>query len=303
MSANVQVVAGDTNWNTRAIGSTPSYFEVRSWEPQKGALWTGEDFASAAGVCMIGETVRREVFGRREAVGQDLRVGKLPCKVVGVLKPKGQSNFGQDNDDVVVMPLSTFRRGLYRLPDGQVNNVMVSAAGPNVVKRTQASIESLLDQRHRRLPGSDAEYSVRNMAEMMNAMNAQTQIISVLLLVTASISLLVGGIGVMNIMLVSVTERTREIGIRLAIGARARDILSQFLIEAIALAAIGGALGIGLGVQISRLLGKATQFSVAFDPNVMLVALAVSCGIGVTFGFFPARRAARLDPIVALRHE
>jgi putative ABC transport system permease protein len=201
------------------------------------------------------------------------------------------------------MPISTFRRGIYRLPDNQVNNVMVTAKSANVVNRTQAAIESLLNQRHRTPPGEDADFSVRNMAEMMNAMKAQTAIISTLLLVTASISLLVGGIGVMNIMLVSVTERTREIGIRLAIGARRRDILSQFLIEAVVLAAIGGGSGIGLGVLISNSLGKMTDFSIAFDPSIMLISLAVSCGIGIVFGFFPARRAAQFDPIVALRHE
>ena len=303
MTANVQVVAGDKNWSTRAIGTTVDYFEVRSWGAEKGSLWEAEDVATAAPACLIGRTVEKNLFEGTNAVGRDLRVGKLPCRVTGVLKEKGQGSFGQDNDDVVVMPISTFRRGIYRLPDNQVNNVMVTARSANLVNRTQAAIESLLNQRHRTAPGDDPDFSVRNMAEMMNAMKAQTAIISTLLLVTASISLLVGGIGVMNIMLVSVTERTREIGIRLAIGARRRDILSQFLIEAVVLAAIGGGSGIGLGVLISNSLGKMTEFSIAFDPTVMLTSLAVSCGIGILFGFFPARRAAQFDPIVALRHE
>ncbi|NQW63388.1 MAG: ABC transporter permease [Deltaproteobacteria bacterium] len=303
MSANVQVVAGDRNWSTRAVGTTVPYFEVRSWGVEKGSLWETEDVTLAAPVCLIGRTVEKNLFAGSNPVGRDLRVGKLPCRVTGVLKEKGQGSWGQDNDDIIVMPISTFRRGIYRLPDNQVNNVMVTAKSANLVNRTQAAIESLLNQRHRTPPGEDADFSVRNMAEMMNAMKAQTAIISTLLLVTASISLLVGGIGVMNIMLVSVTERTREIGIRLAIGARRRDILSQFLIEAVVLAAIGGASGIGLGVLISNSLGKMTDFSIAFDPSIMVTSLLVSCGIGIVFGFFPARRAAQFDPIVALRHE
>ncbi|MFO0602687.1 MAG: ABC transporter permease [Polyangiales bacterium] len=303
VGSSAQVVAGDRNVSTRITGSTADYFAVRSWAPSLGSLFTEEDVRASAPACAIGETVRQNLFGASNPIGAELRVGNMPCNVVAVLARKGQSGLGQDNDDTVVMPITTFRSGINRLPNGRVNSIMVTAAGPDVLYRAQDSITSLLRQRLRVRPGTDDTFMVSNLSDLTSAFNEQAAIVSALLMVVASISLLVGGIGVMNIMLVSVTERTREIGIRLAIGARANDILTQFLIEAVTLAAIGGVAGIATGVGASLLVGKLTDFSVGFRPDIALVSIAVSGGIGVVFGFFPARSAARLDPIVALRRE
>jgi putative ABC transport system permease protein len=276
---------------------------VRTWPASRGALWGTEAVRTSARVCAIGETVRRLLFGDEDPIGRDLRVGRMPCTVVAVLAARGQTGFGQDQDDTVVIPISAFRAGIYRLPNLQVNNIMVTARGPDVLYRAQAGVTALLRQRHRIRPGDDDDFSVRNLTEVMNSFKSQQEIITALLLVVASISLLVGGIGVMNIMLVSVTERTREIGVRLAIGARRRDVLAQFMIEAVVLSAIGGVAGLLLGVGAGAILGRVTQFSVRFQADAALLAMAVSCGIGLIFGFFPARRAARLDPIDALRRE
>ena len=303
LQSGAQVVAGDRNVSTRVTGTTPSYFTVRSWRPALGALWGDEEVRAAAPSCVIGETVRRELFGTENPVGRELRVGAMPCTVAAVLESKGQSSFGQDNDDTVVVPISAFRAGISRLPGGRVNGIMITAAAPDLVYRAQDSVTSLLRQRHRLARDAEDDFRVSNLSDLTSALNEQTSIIAALLMVVASISLLVGGIGVMNIMLVSVTERTREIGTRLAIGARAKDILAQFLVEAVVLAAIGGVAGLACGVGASLAVGKLTEFSVGFQPGIALVAVAVSCTIGVVFGFFPARHAARLDPIVALRRE
>ncbi len=303
MVASVQVVVGAQNVSTRVTGTTPGYFDVRTWPASRGALWGAEALRTSARVCAIGETVRRQLFGDEDPVGRDLRVGRMPCTVVAVLSARGQTGFGQDQDDTVVIPISAFRAGIYRLPNLQVNSIMVTARGPDVLYRAQAGVTALLRQRHRIRPGDDDDFSVRNLTEVMNSFKSQQAIITALLLVVASISLLVGGIGVMNIMLVSVTERTREIGVRLAIGARRRDVLAQFMIEAVVLSAIGGVAGLLLGVGAGAILGRVTQFSVRFQPDAALLAMVVSCGIGLLFGFFPARRAARLDPIDALRRE
>ncbi len=303
VGSSAQVVAGERNVSTRITGTTADYFSVRSWTASAGALWTAEDVATSAPTCAIGETVRQGLFGGSDPIGSELRVGNMPCNVVAVLARKGQSGLGQDNDDTVVMPITSFRAGIFRMPNGRVNSIMVTAAGPDVLRRAQDAITALLRQRLRIRPNMEDTFNVANLSDLTSAMNEQTAIVSALLMVVASISLLVGGIGVMNIMLVSVTERTREIGIRLAIGARANDILAQFLIEATTLAAIGGVAGIGLGVGASLVIGRLTDFSVGFSADIALVSIAVSGGIGVVFGFFPARSAARLDPIVALRRE
>ncbi len=303
LGSNTQVVAGDRNAATRVTGTTPGYFTARNWTVALGAFWDESDVRSGARVCAIGETVRRNLFGAANPVGQDMRVGSMPCTVVAVLAPKGQSGFGQDQDDTVLIPLSAFRAGIYRMPNDGVSTIIVAALAPNVVRRAQESITSLLHQRHRIQQGGDDDFNVNNLSDIMNSFNTQVQVIAILLLVVASVSLIVGGIGVMNIMLVSVTERTREIGIRMAIGARSRDILSQFLIEAVVLAVIGGLAGLALGFGVSTLIGKATEFKIRFQPDIAAIAMAVSGGIGVIFGFFPARSAAKLDPIVALRHE
>jgi len=299
----VQVVAVDRNTNTRVTGTTPGFFTVRSWRPALGALWGDEEVRDATTACAIGETVRRTLFDEANPVGHEIRVGLMPCTIVAVLEKKGQSGFGQDNDDAVIIPISAFRAGINRPPQRRVNSIMVSASAPDVVGRTQEGITSLLRQRHRIRGDAENDFRVNNISDLTAAFDAQRSIISALLLVVASISLLVGGIVVMNIMLVSVTERTREIGIRLAIGARAADILAQFLVESVVLAAVGGAAGLGLGVVASVIVGRVTEFSVSFQPDSALFAVVVSCTIGMVFGFFPARSAARLDPIVALRRE
>ncbi len=303
VSSNAQVVTGDRNVSTRITGTTADYFRVRSWGPAMGALWTAEEVTNGVPACAIGETVRQGLFGSGNPIGQEVRAGAMPCTVVAVLAKKGQSGLGQDNDDTVVMPITAFRAGIFRLPNGQVNQIMVTARGPDTVHRAQDAITALLRQRHRIRPNAEDNFNVANLSDLTSAFNEQAAIVSALLMVVASISLLVGGIGVMNIMLVSVTERTREIGIRLAIGARGNDILAQFLIEAVTLAFIGGVAGIAAGVGTSLLVGRLTDFSVGFNPQIALFSMAVSGGIGIVFGFFPARSAARLDPIVALRRE
>jgi putative ABC transport system permease protein len=303
VSANVQVVARAHNAATRAIGTWPGYFRVRAWGAALGSLFTDDDVRASSRACVIGETVRESLFGVDDPVGMEIRVGRMPCVVVGVLIPKGQTNFGSDQDDTVVMPISAFRAGLARLPNAQVNQIMISAGGPSVIHRAQQATTTLLRQRHGIAADGPDDFSVRNLADVMRTFDEQRAAITALLLSVASISLLVGGIGVMNIMLVSVTERTREIGIRLAIGARGSDILAQFLVEAVVLASIGGLAGLLAGATASHVVGRMTQFSAHFQPDSAVLAMAVSGGIGVTFGFFPARRAARLDPIAALRHE
>ncbi len=303
LGASAQVVAGELNWSTRVTGTTPGYFAVRTWDAALGALWGDDEVRLSARSCVLGETVRRQLFGADDPTGREVRVGRMPCTVVAVLAPRGQTGFGQDQDDTVVVPISAFRAGIFRLPNGQVNAVMVTARGPDLVFRAQDGVTALLRQRHRIDAGQEDDFSVRNLTEIMNSFQAQQSIISVLLLTVASISLLVGGIGVMNIMLVSVTERTREIGIRLAIGARPRDILAQFLVEAVVLSGVGGLAGLLLGVGASFVLSRVTDFSLQFQTDTALLAMLVSCGVGVVFGFVPARDAARLNPIDALRHE
>jgi putative ABC transport system permease protein len=303
LTASAQVVAGSRNWSTRVYGTTPEYFRVRSWSTTDGAPFTDTDMRTSAKVCVIGTTIQRELFAGDNPLGSTIRVGRMPCTVIGVLEAKGQSGFGQDQDDIIVVPMTTFRTRVSRRPGRDVGFVMVSARDPALMARAESAITSLLRQRHRLAPADENDFTVRNMADVVKSFDAQRAAITTLLLVVASISLLVGGIGVMNIMLVSVTERTREIGIRLAIGARARDILAQFLVEAVVLAAIGGLAGLGLGAGASVVVGRTTDWKVSLQPDTALLAVIVSGGIGVVFGFFPARRAAKMDPIVALRHE
>jgi putative ABC transport system permease protein len=303
LTSSAQLVAGARNWATRVYGTTPDYFRVRAWSTTDGAPFTDSDMRTSSKVCVIGTTIVRELFGGENALGSTMRVGRMPCVVIGILESKGQSGFGQDQDDIVVVPLSTFRTRVSRRPGREVGQVMVSARDPALMRRAETSINQLLRQRHRLTGADENDFTVRNMADVVKSFDAQRAAITTLLLVVASISLLVGGIGVMNIMLVSVTERTREIGIRLAIGARAQDILAQFLVEAIVLAAIGGLAGLGLGAGASIIVGRTTEWKVSLQPETAILAVLVSGGIGVVFGYFPARRAAKLDPIVALRHE
>jgi putative ABC transport system permease protein len=303
LGTSAQVVFGARNVATRITGTTPDYLVARDWPIARGRAFQESDLRSAAKVCLIGETVRQSLFGRADPLGQTMRIGKLPCEIIGLLAPKGQGSFGQDYDDTVLMPITSVRARLRGSTGREVDQIMVSVRTPMQVRRTQAQVTSLVRQRHRLSESEENDFSVRNLQEMMETFERTRSTLSTLLLSIACIALLVGGIGVMNIMLVSVTERTREIGIRLAVGARSGDILAQFLVEAVTLSAIGGVAGLALGVGAGVALGKAMEWNVSFSPVAALIALGTSSGIGVVFGFFPARRAAALDPITALRHE
>ncbi len=257
-------------------------------------------------MCLLGETVRQALFQGADPIGQTVRVGRVPCTVVGVLASKGQSSFGQDQDDAVIMPISTVRNRLSRRAgrgSREVNTIMVSARDPNLTRRAETAINELLRQRHRLGANDENDFSVGNMQDIMATLEQTRSTLSALLLAVAAIALLVGGIGVMNIMLVSVTERTREIGIRLAVGARSGDILAQFLVEAVALSVLGGLAGLGVGWAAGTALASVMNWTVSFSPTAAVIALGTSSAIGVVFGYFPARRAAHLDPIQALRHE
>jgi len=300
-----QVVQGELNWSTQIQGVSPDYFSVRNWPVESGAAFGPRDEESANRVAVLGTTVVENLFGPGEdPVGATIRVKDVPFRVVGVLVRKGQTSWGQDQDDTVVIPFSTAeRRVLGSEILGMVDMVFASATRSEDVVVATEQIASLLRQRHRIAPGADDDFTVRNLNEMAVAQETASRVMAMLLLCVASISLLVGGIGIMNILLVSVTERTREIGIRMAVGAKRRHILLQFLVEAVVLAGAGGVLGVVLGIAsagaVSLLVGWPTLISA---PAVVL-ALLFSATVGVFFGFWPARRAAGLDPIAALRYE
>ena len=303
ITASAQVVLGARNYATRVTGSTPDYLRVRAWALSRGSPFTEADLRLAARTCMIGETVRKALFDQGDPIGQTIRIGRMPCTVVALLAPKGQGSFGQDYDDTIVMPITAVRARLRHTPGREVDQIMVSVREQDLMARAQEQLTALLRQRHRVAEGDENDFMVRNLQDLMATLERTRSTLSTLLLAIACIALLVGGIGVMNIMLVSVSERTREIGIRLAIGARSADILAQFLVEAVTLSTIGGVAGLALGVGAGTLLGRAMEWSVRFSPTAAVIAFATSGGIGVVFGFFPARRAAQLDPITALRHE
>jgi putative ABC transport system permease protein len=297
-----QVIYGDKNWQTQLIGTTLSYFPIRRWEIGSGTNWSESDELLKTKVCLIGHTVATNLFGTLDPVGQTIRVGQSPYRVIGVLKARGTSMFGDDQDDRVMMPIGSFRARVMHTAPGRCDQLIVGATSDQTVNRAKEQIESVLRQRHRLEPGRD-DFQVSSQAEMRETMDAIFATLRALLFSVAGVSLLVGGIGVMNIMLVSVAERTREIGIRMSIGARERDILVQFLVEAIALTLIGGALGIVLGSVGAIGLGRALAMPMAPSAWALEIAVATSIGIGTVFGFLPAWRAAKLDPIAALRVE
>ncbi len=303
LSASAQLVVGANNVATRVTGSTPEFFRVRDWGVSAGRIFEDSDLRSSAKVCVIGQTVRTNLFGEADPVGRVVRIGRLPCTVIGLLTPKGQGSFGQDYDDTVVMPLTSVRGRLRGSAGREVDQIMVSVRDAALMDTAQQSLTSLLRQRHRIANDQEDDFFVRNLQDLMSTLEQTRSTLSTLLMSIAAIALLVGGIGVMNIMLVSVTERTREIGIRLAVGARSSDILAQFLVEAVTLSLIGGAVGLAVGYGAGVMLGRTMQWAVAFSPTAALIAFGTSAGIGVVFGFFPARRAAKMDPITALRHE
>jgi ABC-type antimicrobial peptide transport system permease subunit len=300
-----QVIQGELNWSTQIQGVSPGYFSVRDWRVESGAVFGPRDEESANRVTLLGRTVVENLFGPGEdPVGATIRIKDVPFRVIGVLSRKGQTTWGQDQDDTVVIPFSTAeRRVLGSQILGMVDMIFVSASSAANVLVASEQIASLLRQRHRIAPGATDDFTVRNLNEMALAQESASRVMEKLLLWVASISLLVGGIGIMNILLVSVTERTREIGIRMAVGAKRRHILLQFLVEAVALSGAGGLVGVVLGVAsagaVSRLAGWPTLISASW----VLGALLFSAAVGVFFGFWPARRAAGLDPIAALRYE
>lgn len=303
LSTMGQVVYSDKNVATLLVGTTTSYFPVRRFKIAKGELWTESDELVKTKVCVVGETVAQKLFGSDDPIGRTIRIGRYPFRIIGTLVPKGNSPFGEDQDDRILMPVGSFRGRVMRTSPGRVDMLLASASSEETTTRAQAQITSILRQRHHIEDGHDADFKVNTQSEIRAVQEGIAAVLSALLLSVAAVSLIVGGIGVMNIMLVSVAERTREIGIRLSIGARERDILVQFLVEAIVLSMVGGLLGILIGSASTMALGHALGWNATPTPQSIGIAAATSAFIGVVFGFLPARRAASLDPIEALRTE
>jgi putative ABC transport system permease protein len=300
-----QAISESQTWTTTVYGTTPEYFTIRNWSIARGSGLTASDQAGAAKNAVIGQTVAENLFGAgTDPIGQVLRVRNAPYIVVGLLESKGQGGMGEDQDDAIFVPISTFQAriqgGLSQYVRGPV---YVSAVSSEAIDAARAQIASLLRERHRLAPDEEDDFSTRSMAEMTGTLTSATQTLTTLLASIALVSLIVGGIGVMNIMLVSVTERTREIGIRMAVGAQPSDIMAQFLIEALTLAAIGGAIGVLLGLGAGELLSARFGWSMVARTDIIFMALLVSAGVGIVFGIYPARKAARLNPIDALRYE
>jgi len=300
------VVAGGSNWGTRIYGIDLDWFEAREWDVATGRTFDHEEIRRGDIVIILGQTVARNLFGEEDPLDRIVRVRSVPFRVIGIMAPKGQSAFGQDQDDVVFVPLDAGRRrviGRNYAKDGSVGSIFVKFASEEDIEPGIDGMTHLLRQRHRIAGDQEDDFGIRNLTEIANTAAASANTLSMLLAAVAAVSLLVGGIGIMNIMLVSVTERTREIGLRLAVGARPRDILSQFLIEATTLSTIGGALGVGLGAGAAYLVAQIAGWPSLVSTNAILIAVGFSALVGIFFGFYPARRAARLDPIEALRRE
>ena len=297
-----QVVFGNQNWATQVMGTEPQYFEVRNWPFASGSSFSEDDVTQSATVAVLGDTVRKYLFGSSNPIGYTIRIGTLPFKVVGVLAPKGISaGSGQDQDDVIFAPLTTVQKKL--LGQDWLRWIMVSATSRQASYVAQHQIESLLRDRHKARPGDPDDFVVRNLADVADAEAEQGSVMTTLLTIVASVALLVGGIGIMNIMLVSVTERTREIGIRMAVGATEEDVRRQFLLEAIVLGMIGGAVGILFGVASSLAVSNLLQWPILIPPYAIVASTLFAIAIAIFFGFYPARKASQLNPIEALRYE
>ncbi|MFZ6748197.1 ABC transporter permease [Undibacterium sp. Ren11W] len=298
---NTTVIANGRNWATSITGSNNNWFKTSNWKLATGRLFEDTEVQAGSAVCVIGETVRRELFDNRSALGEQLRIKQFSCVVIGILASKGQAAMGNDQDDVVVVPLHTLQR---RVTGNQrVATLLVSMKEGSDSTGLKSSLTQLLRERRKLAQGDDDNFNILDTKQLADTLSGTTKVMTTLLGAVAAVSLLVGGIGIMNIMLVSVTERTREIGLRLAIGALEREVLLQFLIEAVVLAALGGVIGIVLATGASIILAKLMEVPYLFNPTINLMSFIFSAGIGVLFGYFPARRAAQLDPIEALRHE
>jgi putative ABC transport system permease protein len=300
-SKSIQAVVGNQNWSTSVTGSDNQYFRVTNRSIRTGRQFNESELRAGAAICIIGETVRKKLFGGQGALGEKIRLEKLSCQVIGILEAKGQSTMGTDQDDIVVIPLHTYQRRISGNQDVAMFQVSVQEGAST--EKAQTDIGRLLRERRHLSASDDDNFNVMDMKEIANMLAGTTQLLTALLAAVAAVSLLVGGIGIMNIMLVSVTERTREIGIRLAIGALENDVLMQFLVEAVVLSSLGGLVGIVIATAGSFVAAKLMQVPYIFNPGINLLSFLFSAAIGVIFGFFPARRAARLDPIDALRHE
>jgi putative ABC transport system permease protein len=300
-SKSIQAVVGNQNWSTSVTGSDNQYFRVTNRSIRTGRQFSESELRAGAAVCVVGETVRKKLFGGQGGLGEKIRLEKLSCQVIGILEAKGQSTMGMDQDDIVVIPLHTYQRRISGNQDVAMFQVSVQEGAST--EKAQTDIGRLLRERRHLSASDDDNFNVMDMKEIANMLAGTTQLLTALLAAVAAVSLLVGGIGIMNIMLVSVTERTREIGIRLAIGALEYDVLMQFLVEAVVLSSLGGLVGIAIATAGSFVAAKLMQVPYIFNPGINLLSFLFSAAIGVIFGFFPARRAARLDPIDALRHE
>jgi putative ABC transport system permease protein len=305
MRGTGQIIAGGMNWATAIFGIDLGWFEARDWEVEHGRMFEPEEVSRGAQVAIIGQTVARNLYGGIDPVGEEIRIRNVPLRIIGVMGRKGQTTWGQDQDDVVFVPLNTARQRVLgrNLANARaVGSIYVKVREGESISATEEEIKVLLRQRHRIQPGVEDDFSIRNLADIAATREASARTLELLLAAVAGVSLMVGGIGIMNIMLVSVTERTREIGLRLAVGARQWDILRQFLLESAGLAVIGGAIGVAIGIGVAYVISKAAGWPLLVEPGAVLLAVLFSGLVGIFFGWYPALRASRLDPIEALRH-
>jgi len=296
-----QVIAGDQNWSTPVQGVAPEFQQIREWQVQEGRFISQADIESTAKVALIGQTVAYNLFGDSDPIGAIIRIKKIPFHVIGILGAKGQTGNGTDQDDVIMVPYTTMMKLVMGVT--YIQQIIVAAVSADTTQEANNQIASLLRQRHKIRPGADDDFIIRNLSDIAEAASNSATVMAVLLGSIASVSLLVGGIGIMNIMLVSVTERTREIGIRMAVGARSRDIMLQFIVEAVVMAASGGVIGILVGIGSSNLIKYLAELPTLIRPDIIAISFLVSGTVGIFFGFYPARKAAQLDPIDALRYE
>jgi putative ABC transport system permease protein len=306
MRTGAQVIAGNTNWSTSIMGGTNDYLEAREWPLQSGRMFEAAEIQGSAKVAMIGQTVATQLFGESDPLDQVIRVKKVPVTIIGVLGKKGQNSLGQDQDDIVIVPISTYRNRIQGGNAGKlkrIGSISVKVKEGQSMKIAEENIKDLLRQRMKVQPGGDEPFTIRNLTEILQAQEESSKVMTMLLAAVAGISLVIGGIGIMNIMLVSVTERTREIGLRMAVGARGKDILTQFLIEAVTLSLIGGAIGVFIGAVATWAVGQFAGWQVSMTAASIILATGFSAFVGIFFGFYPARKASKLLPIQALRYE